>query len=333
VSHSKKIIVTGGAGYIGSHASKALARAGYIPVVLDNFERGHRWAVKWGPLVQADLRNQEDLCRALETWRPCAVMHFAAYAYVGESSVKPLDYYYNNIGGTANLLSACARVDCKNVVFSSSCATYGIPDCLPVTEDHPQRPVNPYGYSKLVVENMLKHAEAAHGIRHVVLRYFNAAGADPESELGEMHDPETHLIPLVLLAATGRHPSVQIFGTDYPTPDGSCIRDYVHVSDLADAHVAALDWLLGGHPSGSFNLGTGRGFSVRDVIRTTEEITGRPIKTEICPRRAGDPPILISDASRARDQLGWIPRFPSLDQQIEHAWKWMREEMPKVLRS
>jgi UDP-glucose-4-epimerase GalE len=220
--------------------------------------------------------------------------------------------------------------DCRNFVLSSSCATYGIPDFLPLTEDHAQRPVNPYGYSKLVVEQMLKHAEAAHGIRHVALRYFNAAGADPEGELGEMHDPETHLVPLILFAAMGRYPSVQIFGTDYPTSDGSCIRDYVHVSDLADAHVAALDWLLGGKPSSSFNLGTGRGFSVREVIRTTEEIIGRPITTEICPRRAGDPPILISDASRARDQLGWKPRFPALAQQIEHAWKWVQDGMLKV---
>jgi UDP-arabinose 4-epimerase len=322
--------VTGGAGYIGSHASKALALAGYNPVVLDNFERGHRWAVKWGPLVQADLRIKEDLCRAFETWRPCAVMHFAAYAYVGESTVRPLKYYDNNVGGTAKLLSACAAFDCRNFVFSSSCATYGIPDFLPLTEEHAQRPINPYGYSKLVVEQMLKHAEAAHGIRHVALRYFNAAGADPEGELGEMHDPETHLVPLILFAAMGRYPSVQIFGTDYPTSDGSCIRDYVHVSDLADAHVAALDWLLAGKPSSSFNLGTGRGFSVREVIRTTEEIIGRPITTEICPRRAGDPPILISDASRARDQLGWKPRFPALAQQIEHAWKWVQDGMLKV---
>jgi UDP-glucose-4-epimerase GalE len=249
-------------------------------------------------------------------------MHFAAYAYVGESNVDPLKYYDNNVGGTVNLLRTCAACDCKNFVFSSSCATYGIPTQLPLTEDHEQVPVNPYGYTKLVVERMLRDTEAAHGIRHVALRYFNAAGSDPDGEIGEMHDPETHLIPLVLLAAMGRRPSIRIFGGDYPTPDGTCVRDYVHVSDLADAHVAALDWLAAGEASSSFNLGNGQGFSVRDVVRTTELLTGSTIKTEMSPRRPGDPPVLISDSTRARKLLGWQPNFPDLGQQIKHAWRW-----------
>jgi UDP-arabinose 4-epimerase len=229
----KTVLVTGGAGFIGSHACKALARAGYTPVTFDNLERGHDWAVKWGPLEQGDLRDESDLERLFKKWQLWAVMHFAAYAYVGESSLEPIKYYDTNIGGSAKLLKACAAFECRNIVFSSSCATYGVPARLPVTENETQQPVNPYGYTKLVVEQMLRDAGTAHGINHVVLRYFNAAGADPDGELGELHEPETHLIPLVLFAAMGRLPSIKVFGKDYPTPDGTCIRDYVHVSDLA----------------------------------------------------------------------------------------------------
>jgi UDP-glucose-4-epimerase GalE len=322
------ILVTGGAGFVGSHACKALARAGHTPVTFDNLERGHRGAVKWGPFEQGDIRSASDLRRAFETWRPAAVLHFAAYAYVGESATQPLRYYDNNIGGTATLLAACAAAGCEKVVFSSSCATYGVPATLPLTEDHPQVPVNPYGYTKLAAERMLKDVEAAHGIRHVALRYFNAAGADPDGEIGEMHDPETHLIPLVLRAAASTG-SVKVFGTDYPTADGTCIRDYVHVSDLADAHVAALAWLDAGKATQSFNLGNGRGFSVTEVIRTTEAITGCAIRTEHCARRPGDPPILVSDSAKARQLLGWRPKYPELREQISHAWRWFRDEMPK----
>jgi UDP-arabinose 4-epimerase len=317
------VLVTGGAGFVGSHACKALARAGYRPVVFDNLERGHEWAVKWGPLVQGDIRRDEDLRRAFEAWQPSAVMHFAAYAYVGESNSDPLSYYETNVGGTAKLLAACAAFQCRNFVFSSSCATYGAPARLPLKEGDAQDPVNPYGHTKLVAERMLKEAEAAHGIKHVALRYFNAAGADPEGELGELHEPETHLIPLVLLAALGRVPSIKIFGSDYPTADGTCVRDFVHVSDLADAHVAALRWLVDGKGSASFNLGNGRGFSVAEVVRQGEETTGLPIKTEPCPRRPGDPPVLVSDSSKARQLLNWKPRFPELSQQIAHAWAWL----------
>jgi UDP-arabinose 4-epimerase len=324
----RTILVTGGAGFVGSHACKALARAGYSPVTFDNLERGHDWAVKWGPLERGDLRDEKALHRVFERWKPWAVMHFAAYAYVGESNIAPLKYYDNNIGGTAKLLNACAAFECKNVVFSSSCATFGIPSHLPLTEDAAQHPVSPYGYTKLVVERMLCDADAAHGTRHVVLRYFNAAGADPDGELGEMHDPETHLIPLALLAALGRQPSIKVFGSDYPTPDGTCVRDYVHVSDLADAHVAALDWLAAGSGSSSFNLGNGRGFSVAEVVHTTEQVTGLTIKTELSPRRSGDPPVLISDSTKAQNLLKWEPRFPDLSQQIDHAWKWFRHRGP-----
>jgi UDP-arabinose 4-epimerase len=316
------VLVTGGAGYVGSHACKALAHAGYTPVTFDNLERGHEWAVKWGPLERGDVRHEHDLQRVFETWRPDAVVHFAAYAYVGESNAEPLKYYATNVCGTANLLRACVTFSCKHVVFSSSCATYGVPERLPLTETDPQKPINPYGFTKLAVERMLRDVEAAHGIRHVVLRYFNAAGADPSGELGELHRPETHLIPLVLLTAMGRRDAIKIFGSDYPTEDGTCIRDYVHVSDLANAHVAAVGWLAAGKASEIFNLGNGRGFSVAGIITASEKVTGKKIKTEICPRRPGDPPVLISDSTKAERLLGWKPRFPSIDHQISHAWSW-----------
>jgi len=327
----KTILVTGGAGFVGSHACKALARRGFRPVVFDNLERGHDWAVKWGPLAQGDIRDESDLHRAFQAWRPWAVMHFAAYAYVGESSIEPVKYYDTNVGGTAKLLKVAAAFECRRVVFSSSCAIYGIPARLPLAEEDPRHPVNPYGYTKLVAEQMLADAEAANGIRNVTLRYFNATGADPDGELGESHEPETHLIPLVLATALGRQSSINVFGDDYPTPDGTCIRDYVHVSDLADAHVAALNWLAAGKPSNSFNLGNGRGSSVAEVIRIAEEITGLAIRANICPRRAGDPPSLISDSTKARQLLGWTPNFPDLEQQIGHAWKWFRNEPPEVV--
>jgi UDP-arabinose 4-epimerase len=330
IKEMKTILVTGGAGFVGSHACKALSRAGYMPVVFDNLERGHANSVKWGPLEQGDLRDEQDLQRAFKSHRPWAVMHFAAYAYVGESMAEPTKYYDNNIGGTAKLLQTCAAFACKNVVFSSSCATYGVPARLPLVEDAAQDPVNPYGYSKLVVERMLKDVEAAHGIRYVAMRYFNAAGADPDGELGELHQPETHLIPLVLFAAMGREPSIKIFGNDYPTPDGTCIRDYVHVSDLAEAHVAAIDWLQAEKPSDSFNLGNGRGFSVAEVVRTSEKVTGQSVRTELRARRPGDPAVLVSDSSKARRMLGWMPKFSEREQQIMHAWIWFRDKMPTI---
>jgi UDP-arabinose 4-epimerase len=322
----KTILVTGGAGFVGSHACKALARAGFLPVAFDNLEHGHDWAVKWGPLERGDLRNEQDLARVFAAQQPWAVMHFAAYAYVGESVAAPAKYYDNNIGGTAKLIAACAAHGCHNIVFSSTCATYGVPERLPLTEQSAQQPVNPYGYTKLVVERLLKDAETAYGLRHVALRYFNAAGSDPDCELGEAHDPETHLIPLVLFAAMGQRPDVKLFGQDYPTSDGTCVRDYVHVSDLADAHVAALAWLADGKPSEAFNLGNGRGFSVSEVIKTAEKVTERSVPVEVCARRPGDPPTLISDSAKARRLLGWAPKFPGLEDQIRHAWMWFAKQ-------
>jgi UDP-arabinose 4-epimerase len=326
----QNVLVTGGAGFVGSHACKALARAGYRPVTFDNLEQGHEWAVKWGPLFRGDLRNDADLERAFEEWEPSAVLHLAANASVGESTGDPLKYYDNNVGGTARLLRACVAFGCKQFVFSSSCATYGVPVRVPLKETDPQSPVNPYGRTKLIVERMLKEVEVAHDIRHVVLRYFNAAGADPDGELGELHNPETHLIPLALCTAMGHRSGLDVFGGDYPTPDGTCIRDFAHVSDLADAHVAALNWLSANKPSDSFNLGTGIGRSVAEVVRATEKITGLSVAMRTCPRRPGDPPALVSDPTKAGELLNWRPNFPRLEQQIEHAWKWFSQNALKV---
>lgn len=318
-----EILVTGGAGYVGSHVAKALSSAGFTPVTVDNLERGNKAAVKWGPLEKVDLLDVDGLHGLFARYSPVAVLHFAAYAYVGESMTDPYKYYRNNVGGTLNLLEAMSRADCNRIVFSSTCATYGLPDVVPISEDAPQNPVHPYGQSKLMVERILAGAEVSHGLRHVCLRYFNAAGADPEGEIGEMHDPETHLIPMVLQTAAGMLPEISIFGDDYDTPDGTCIRDYIHVSDLATAHVLALRWLLDEKPSRYFNLGTGHGSSVLDVITTAKKVTNRDIPYRVVDRRPGDPPILIADAGRATKELGWIPRRGDLETMISDAWKWL----------
>jgi UDP-arabinose 4-epimerase len=317
------VLVTGGAGYIGSHACKALAQAGHQPVTLDNLVYGHPWAVRWGPLEQADLADSERLDQVFAQHRFDAVMHFAAYAYVGESVSDPNKYYRNNVGGSLSLLSACQRHGVDKLVFSSTCATYGVPTRIPISEDHPQEPINPYGASKQMVERMLADFGVAHGLRSVALRYFNAAGADPDGEIGEAHDPETHLIPLVLDAAAGRRPHIAIHGTDYPTADGTCIRDYIHVTDLADAHIRALDHLAGAAPGlQAFNLGNGRGFSVRQIIATAERVTGKPIPVIESARRPGDPAELVGDATRAREVLGWKPRLADIDTIVDTAWRW-----------
>jgi UDP-glucose-4-epimerase GalE len=317
------ILVTGGAGYIGSHVCKALAAKGYVPITYDNLSRGNLWAVKWGVLERGDIADADQLRLVLEKYKPGALMHFAAYAYVGESVERPLLYYENNFAGTAMLLRTVIDYQSMPVVFSSSCATYGIPERVPIAEDHPQRPINPYGSSKLFVERMLADVNVACGLPWMALRYFNAAGADPDGQIGEAHDPETHLIPLVLAAARSGRP-VRIFGTDYDTPDGSCVRDYVHVTDIADAHVRALEYLLAGGESCALNLANARGYSVKEVIAAAETVCGRPIPSEIVARRLGDPPVLIGDASRAHALLGWKPTRSSLEMQIADAWRWMK---------
>ena len=319
---SQAVLVTGGAGYIGSHACKALAGAGFQPVVFDNLSRGHREAVRWGPLVEGDLADRQRLCAALIEHKVEAVMHFAAYAYVGESVTDPALYYRNNLGGTLSLLEAMREAGVGEIVFSSTCATYGIPDGVPIREDAPQRPVNPYGETKLAIERALHWYAAAYGLRSVSLRYFNAAGADPEGEIGEHHEPETHLVPLVLQAALGHGPHIEIYGTDYPTPDGTAIRDYVHVCDLAIAHLRALERLRGGGGSAAVNLGTGQGHSVREVIAAVELASGRKVPARAAPRRPGDPPALVADPSLAGEILGWHPQHSDLDTIIRTSLAW-----------
>jgi UDP-arabinose 4-epimerase len=316
------VLVTGGAGYIGSQTAKRLAQAGHQPVVADNLSCGHGWAVKWGPFEQGDLADRAWLERLVRRHRVEAAVHFAASTYVGESMTVPGKYFRNNVVTSLNLLETMAVAGVDHLVFSSSCATYGVPQALPIAETHPQAPVNPYGESKLFVERMLHWFSEAHGLRSVALRYFNAAGADPDGELGEDHDPETHLLPLVIEAALGRRPPVAVFGTDYPTPDGTAVRDYIHVMDLADAHLAALEYLRDGGATTALNLGTGRGHSVREVIATVEQVSGRKVPKTDAERRAGDPPSLVADARRAGVTLGWTPRYGDLRTIVEHAWRW-----------
>jgi len=319
-----KVLVTGAAGYVGSHACKALARRGLQPVGLDNLERAGLRDLPWGPLEVADTRDRSALDAILRRHQPEAVMHFAAYAYVGESVTEPGRYYQNNVLGTLTLLEAMRDAGVTRFVFSSTCATYGIPQRTPIDEDHPQAPINPYGSSKLMVERILADFDRAHGLRSVALRYFNAAGADPDGEIGECHEPETHAIPLAIQAALGRLPRFQVFGTDYPTPDGSAIRDYVHVSDLADAHVRALEYLVAGGVSTALNLGTGQGHSVLQVVKAVETATGQRVALEQAARRPGDPAVLVAEPARARATLGWTPAFSDLREIVRTAVAWER---------
>lgn len=319
------ILVTGGAGYIGSHAVLALLTAGYNVVVLDNLVYGHRDLVEkvlQVELVVGDTGDRPLLDNLFETHDIAAVMHFSAYAYVGESVTDPAKYYRNNVIGTLTLLEAMLAASVNKFVFSSTCATYGVPEVLPIPEDHPQNPINPYGASKLMVERILTDFDPAYNFKSVRFRYFNAAGADPEGKLGEDHQPETHLIPLVLLTALGQRESISIFGTDYPTPDGTCIRDYIHVTDLANAHILGLEYLLKDGESAVFNLGNGQGFSVKEVIDTARNVTGKDIKALEYNRRPGDPPVLIGSSDKARSILGWQPQYSSLKDIITHAWQW-----------
>lgn len=316
-----KILVVGGAGYIGSHTAKYLAQAGHEPVVLDNLLYGHEWAVRWGPLIKMDLANREGVARIFQQYRFEAVIHFAAFTYVGESMSHPDKYFHNNVVNTLQLLDIIRENGPVPIVFSSTCATYGDPQKLPLSEDHQQHPVNPYGESKLMVERLLHWYGQAYGLKWTALRYFNAAGADVDGEIGEVHEPETHLIPLAIGAAQGDIPQLSLFGSDYPTPDGSAVRDYIHVTDLAAAHLKALLRLTSGAASGAFNLGTGTGNSVREVISMVEKVSGRKVPVKESPRRAGDPPMLVADAALAHRELEWSPQY-SLEQIVESAWKW-----------
>jgi UDP-glucose-4-epimerase GalE len=318
----RAVLVTGGAGYIGSHTCKALARAGYLPVCYDNLVHGHRWAVKWGPLVMGDLADAALLEKTLRDFDISAVVHFAGYCYVGESMTQPYKYFQNNAGNSLALLEAMRKCEVGTIVFSSTCATYGMPDRVPMSEDTPQRPINPYGESKLFVEKMMRWWQGAHGLKWMALRYFNAAGADPQGEIGEDHTPETHLIPLAIQAALGLRDAIDIYGTDYPTADGTAIRDYIHVADLADAHVRALEKVDDGASSGALNLGTGAGCSVREVIAMVREVAGRDFAIREMARRAGDPPELVADARRAAEVLGWRPQHSGLRTIVQTAWDW-----------
>ena len=321
---SRAVLVTGGAGFVGSHVCKALQNEGYLPVVFDNLSHGHRWAVRYGPLEIGDIHNTQRLSEAIERHRPIAVMHFASDIAVGESIADPGKYYRNNLMGTLSLLLAMREAGLSALVFSSSAAVYGNPLRLPLDEDHPLAPVSPYGATKQMCERMIADFAAAHGLNAVSLRYFNAAGADPDGELGEEHEPETHLIPLVLEVAAGFRAAVDIFGDGYPTHDGTCVRDYVHVADLAKAHVLALRKLDSRPGAVAYNLGTGSGNTVMEVVRTVRRVTLRDVPVRIAPRRIGDPAVLLAEGTRARADLGWVPQYTDLDQIVRHAWRWYR---------
>jgi UDP-glucose 4-epimerase len=319
------ILVVGGAGYVGSHMVQSLLKSGYDVVVADNFSTGFRNALVGGNLVEVDIADAAALDVLFAAHRIDAVMHFASFIQVGESVVEPGKYYANNLAATLTMLQAMVRAEVKHFIFSSTAAVYGDPDYVPIDEAHPKKPINPYGRSKWMVEQVLEDFDRAYGLKSVCLRYFNAAGAEPAGRLGERHEPETHLIPLILQAASGRREAITVFGRDYDTPDGTCIRDYIHVADLVEAHALALDYLQQGGASAAFNLGNGNGFSVQQVIDTARQVTGRKIRVEDAERRAGDPPRLVADATRARQVLGWLPRFDDLKTIVAHAWAWEQQ--------
>ena len=317
-----RFLVTGGAGYIGSHTCKMLAKSGHEVVVYDNLSRGHRDLVKWGHLVQGDIRDTVTLREAMRWFRPDAVIHFAAFAYVGESVTNPHMYYDNNVGGTLSILKAMTEAKAGNLIVSSTCATYGQPDRMPITEETAQNPINPYGQSKLMMEKICRDFDAAHGLRFMALRYFNACGCDPDGETGERHDPEPHLIPRALMAANGEIDALDIFGSDYPTPDGTCVRDYIHVNDLASAHIAGALYLMDGGKSDAVNLGTGRGTSVKDILDAAARVTGKPVPHRMSPRREGDPAELVAAVGKARSVLNWQAGNSGIDQVLASAWNW-----------
>ena len=326
---SKNILIVGGAGYIGSHVAKKLFEKGYTPIVYDNLVYGHNDLAKWGNFIKADLADKESLLDVFKSYPIKAVMHFSAYTYVGESIEDPDKYYINNVVNTLNLLENMLANQVKYFIFSSSCAVYGNPIQIPISEDHPRNPINTYGWTKLIVEQILSDFDFAYGLKYTSLRYFNAAGADPDGETGEDHNPETHLIPLILDVALGKRDHIEIFGTDYDTPDGTCIRDYIHVMDLADAHILALENLFRGKKSSIFNLGNEKGFSVKEVIEVASGVTQKEIKVIEGKRRFGDPPVLIASSKIAKKELGWDPKFNDLKQIIGTAWNWHQKRFGK----
>jgi len=321
---NKNVLVIGGAGYIGSHTCKKLQQLGYNPIVYDNLVHGHKSSVKWGPIEVGDLLDFDRLSEVLGKYKPISIIHFAAYAYVGESVLDPSKYYRNNVVGSLNLLDAMRVNKIKSLIFSSSCATYGIPTRVPITEDAPQIPINPYGTTKLTVEKMINDFSHAYDLDCVVLRYFNAAGADLDGEIGENHLPETHVIPLILQTALKKREHFYIFGNDYDTPDGTCIRDYVHVDDLAQAHISSLKYLEGGGSSTQYNIGNGSGYSVRELVTEAERVTQGEISLIIAGRRVGDPAILISDSQKIKNELGWQPEYSDINTILETSWRWQK---------
>ncbi len=329
MTHKKRILITGGAGYIGSHAMKEAARFGYEAVAYDNLSLGHAWAVPKGALIRGDLANEKSILQALRKVKPVAVMHFASHAAVGESVLNPQKYYRENLTNAMNLFSAMLKMKVGYFIFSSTCATYGEPRQVPIPEEHPQEPVNPYGDSKFMIEKILRWYGKAYGLKSTFLRYFNAAGADASGTIGEVHEPEAHLIPLVLDAAMGRRKDITVFGTDYPTPDGTCVRDYIHVSDLAVSHYLALHHMMEKGEGDAFNLGTGKGYSVRQVISEAQKITGKLIPIQYGPRRAGDPPELVGKTDKAQQVLGWKAEHSSLENILKTAWVWHQNYFKK----
>jgi UDP-glucose 4-epimerase len=322
----KHVLVTGGAGYIGSHVVKTLGEKGFTVLVYDNLSKGYRDAVLYGELVVGDLADAKLLDHTVKKFQPDAVMHFAAFIEVGESVQDPIKYYQNNAANTINLLHVLTKNQVNKFIFSSSAAVYGSPEKVPITEDEKINPINPYGKSKAIIEKVLKDLSTAMDFHHVSLRYFNAAGADPEARIGERHNPESHLIPLILKTAKGERQSIKVYGTDYPTPDGTCIRDYIHIEDLADAHLLALDYLIDGGTSDFFNCGYGHGYSVKEVIETVKKVTGMNFAVQETGRRAGDTPVLVADSSKLKKNLKWKPRYDSLEYIIKTAWEWEKKQ-------
>ena len=320
------ILIVGGAGYIGSEINKELNQAGFQTVVFDSLVSGHKEAVKWGEFVQGDLKNLDDIRGVFSKYKIEAVLDFAAFIEVGESVKDPQKYYYNNLVNTLNLLQVMREFEVKKIIFSSTAATFGEPKYTPIDEAHPQWPINPYGWTKLMIERVFSDYDVAYGLRYVALRYFNACGANPEADVGENHNPESHLIPLVLDAAIGKRENIKIFGTDYPTPDGTCVRDYIHVVDLASAHLLALKHLLDGGESRQYNLGNGKGFSVREVINAVKKVTEKEFSVVEVERRAGDPPVLIASSDKIKKELNWEPKYTDIEEIVATAWKWHQKK-------